>query len=163
MIFLLWVYDYDLWRMWWCVCHKNSFSLKSRLSICNSLVIGQCCVKKCLELLVLNWGVSDKQMSMSPSIATKKQEVWMSGFQTWKLFCASRWWRAAWELLRPSLKCQLFCQPATCAAHLPTSKSGVSQGPHHPTGSWSPVLQAVGHQSQSLGRQWLTQGSATIN
>ena len=26
--------------------------------------------------------VSDKQMSMSPSIATKKQEVWMSGFQT---------------------------------------------------------------------------------
>ena len=107
--------------------------------------------------------VSDKQMSMSPSIAMKKQEVWMSGFQTWKLFCASRWWRAAWELLRPSLKCQLFCQPATCAAHLPTSKSGVSQGPHHPTGSWSPVLQAVGHQSQSLGRQWLTQGSATIN
>ena len=56
MIFLLLVYDYDLWRMWWCVCHKNSFSLKSRLSICNSLVIGQCCVKKCLELLVLNWG-----------------------------------------------------------------------------------------------------------
>ena len=107
--------------------------------------------------------VSDKQMSMSPSIAMKKQEVWMSGFQTWKLFCASRWWRAAWELLRPSLKCQLFCQPATFAAHLPTSKSGVSQGPHHPTGSWSPVLQAVGHQSQSLGRQWLTQGSATIN
>ena len=107
--------------------------------------------------------VSDKQMSMSPSIAMKKQEVWMSGFQTWKLFCASSWWRAAWELLRPSLKCQLFCQPATFAAHLPTSKSGVSQGPHHPTGSWSPVLQAVGHQSQSLGRQWLTQGTATIN
>lgn len=26
--------------------------------------------------------VSDKQMSMSPSIAMKKQEVWMSGFQT---------------------------------------------------------------------------------